>query len=56
MGENWYVYLLIITVLFSGDGSINKTENAVLIATMFALSMTYGCEGNRCGAADDDDT
>ncbi|MDD4840094.1 MAG: hypothetical protein PHE93_05470 [Clostridia bacterium] len=41
--DNWWLFVLIILLLFSSDGSISPTENTVLIAIVFALFL---CEGN----------
>jgi hypothetical protein len=55
--DNWFLFLLVILLLFSSDGQISGTENAVLIAIVFALFL---CEGNSnmfCGnrPTDEDD-
>lgn len=38
--DNWFVFLLIVMMVFAADGDINCTETAVLMAILFALSMT----------------
>lgn len=40
--DNWFLFILVILLLFSSDGNINGTENAVLIAIVFALFLTEG--------------
>lgn len=42
-GDNWYVFLLIVMLVFAGDGAMNTTEIAVMLAILFALSLTGGC-------------
>ncbi|NLZ25606.1 MAG: hypothetical protein GX891_04000 [Clostridiales bacterium] len=36
--DNWYLFILIVLLLFSTDG-IDATENALLIAIVFTLTM-----------------
>ncbi|MEG2541290.1 MAG: hypothetical protein RSB59_05940 [Clostridia bacterium] len=68
--NNWYMFLLIVMMVFSGDGEITRTESTVMIAILGALCMSCCCNGeseensgcgcggsnnNRSNLDDDDD-
>lgn len=38
--DNWYLFLLIIMLAFFSDGNISNREGAVMIAILFALTLT----------------
>ena len=48
--NNWYLFLLIVFLVFAGDGGLNYTEIAVMGAILLALTLTEGSNtsGNRC--------
>ncbi len=54
MFDNWYLFLLIIFLVFAADGSVSGTELAVMLAILFALTLTANCcpdsdtETNNC--------
>ncbi|MEG1663035.1 MAG: hypothetical protein RR338_03525 [Clostridia bacterium] len=43
--NNWYMFLLIVMMVFSGDGEITRTESTVMIAILGALCMSCCCNG-----------
>ncbi|MBR7162670.1 MAG: hypothetical protein IKD35_01715 [Clostridia bacterium] len=45
--NNWYLFLLIVFLVFSGDGGLSSTEIAVMGAILLALTLTSN-EGNCC--------
>jgi hypothetical protein len=45
--NNWYLFLLIVFLVFSGDGALSSTEIAVMGAILFALTLTSN-DGNCC--------
>ena len=48
--NNWYLFLLIVFLVFAGDGGLNYTEIAVMGAILLALTLTEGSNpsGNGC--------
>lgn len=38
--NNWYLFLLIVFLVFSGDGALSNTEIAVMGAILLALTLT----------------
>lgn len=42
--DNWYLFLLIVMLAFFADGDINRTETAVMLAILLALTLTNGSE------------
>lgn len=38
--DNWFLFLLIVMAVFAGDGVFSDREVAVMMAILFALSMT----------------
>lgn len=38
--DNWYLFLLIIMIVFVADGSVSERESAVMLAVLFALTLT----------------
>ena len=45
--NNWYLFLLIVFLVFSGDGALSSTEIAVMGAILLALTLTSN-DGNCC--------
>jgi hypothetical protein len=45
--NNWYLFLLIVFLVFSGDGALSNTEIAVMGAILLALTLTSN-DGNCC--------
>lgn len=45
--DNWFMFLLIIMLVFSSDGSISNTESTVFIFMLFALVVSCGCQGEN---------
>lgn len=48
--DNWFLFLLIVMLAFFADGEISSREAIVMLAILFALTIT------NVPAADDDDT
>ena len=46
--NNWYLFLLIVFLVFSGDGTLSSTEIAVMGAILLALTLTSNGENNCC--------
>lgn len=47
--NNWYLFLLIVFLVFAGDGALSTTEIAVMGAILLALTLTEGASnGNGC--------
>lgn len=44
--NNWYLFLLIVFLVFSGDGMLSSTEIAVMGAILLAL--TFSNNENNC--------
>lgn len=38
--DNWYLFLLIVMLAFFADGNISQREAAVMLAILFALTLT----------------
>lgn len=38
--DNWFLFLLIVMLAFSADGSISQREIAVMLSILFALTLT----------------
>lgn len=38
--DNWFLFLLVIMLVFSADGDISRTETAVMIAILMALTVS----------------
>ncbi len=38
--SNWYLFLLIVFLVFAGDGGLSSTEIAVMGAILLALTLT----------------
>lgn len=38
--DNWYLFLLIVMLAFFADGNVSQREAAVMLAILFALSLT----------------
>lgn len=38
--DNWYLFLLIIMIVFVADGNVSERESAVMLAVLFALTLT----------------
>lgn len=36
--DNWFVFLLVVMLAFSSDGTMSSTEIAVMLAILFALA------------------
>ncbi len=49
--DNWYLFLLIVMLAFFADGNISNREAIVMLAILFALTIT-----NVPDTDDDDDT
>ena len=48
--NNWYLFLLIVFLVFSGDGALSGTEIAVMGAILLALTFaSNGDNGCCCG-------
>ena len=39
-GDNWYLFLLIVMLAFFADGNISDREATVMLAILFALTLT----------------
>ena len=44
--NNWYLFLLIVFLVFSGDGGLSSTEIAVMGAILLALTLTSKGDNN----------
>ncbi len=44
--NNWYLFLLIVFLVFAGDGAVSTTEIAVMGAILLALTLTEGTTNN----------
>ena len=42
--NNWYLFLLIVFLVFSGDGALSGTEIAVMGAILLALTLSSNTE------------
>ncbi len=42
--DNWYLFLLIVMLAFFADGSISNREATVMLAILFALTLTNSSE------------
>ena len=49
--DNWYLFLLIVMLAFFADGEISNREATVMLAILFALTIT-----NVPDADEDEDT
>ncbi|MDE6302239.1 MAG: hypothetical protein K2M36_01440 [Clostridia bacterium] len=49
--DNWFLFLLIVMLAFFADGDISNREAIVMLAILFALTIT-----NVPSTDDDDDT
>ena len=38
--DNWYLFLLIVMLAFYSDGNISQREATVMLAILFALTLT----------------
>lgn len=38
--DNWYLFLLIVMLAFYADGNISQREATVMLAILFALTLT----------------
>jgi len=38
--DNWYLFLLIVMLAFFADGNISNREAVVMLAILFALTLT----------------
>ena len=47
--NNWYLFLLIVFLVFSGDGMLSGTEIAVMGAILLALTLTSSENNCLCG-------
>ena len=47
--NNWYLFLLIVFLVFAGDGGLNYTEIAVMGAILLALTLTEGSNPSGSG-------
>ena len=47
--NNWYLFLLIVFLVFAGDGGLNYTEIAVMGAILLALTLTEGSNTSSNG-------
>lgn len=44
--DNWYSFLLIVMLAFFSDGDINSKEATVMLAILFALTLTNSSESD----------
>lgn len=54
--NNWFIFLLIVMLSFFSDGEISRREAIVMLAILFALSITNSADDGANDDADDDDT
>ena len=47
--NNWYLFLLIVFLVFSGDGMLSTTEIAVMGAILLALTLSNNENNCLCG-------
>jgi hypothetical protein len=47
--NNWYLFLLIVFLVFSGDGALSGTEIAVMGAILLALTLSSNTEPDNNG-------
>ena len=47
--NNWYLFLLIVFLVFSGDGMLSTTEIAVMGAILLALTLSNNENSCLCG-------
>ena len=47
--NNWYLFLLIVFLVFSGDGVLSTTEIAVMGAILLALTLSNNENNCLCG-------
>lgn len=40
LGDNWYLFLLIIMIIFLSDGNLSQRETTVMLAILGALALT----------------
>ncbi len=38
--NNWFLFLLIVMLVFSGDGNVSRTETNVYLGILFALTLS----------------
>ncbi len=38
--NNWFLFLLIVMLVFSGDGNVSRTEINVYLGILFALALS----------------
>lgn len=48
--DNWYLFLLIIMIVFVADGNVSERESAVMLAVLFALTLTNNSQCISDGA------
>ncbi|HKL94252.1 MAG TPA: hypothetical protein VJZ69_03115 [Clostridia bacterium] len=53
--DNWWLFVLVVLLLFSSDGNISNTENAVLIGIVFALFLSEGNNNLFCNNNNNND-
>ena len=44
--DNWYLFLLIVMLAFFADGNISQREATVMLAILFALTLTNSSAEN----------
>lgn len=47
--DNWFLFLLIVMIAFAADGAMSERELAIMLAILFALTLTNnqgGFSGN----------
>ena len=54
--NNWFIFLLIVMLSFFTDGEISRREAIVMLAILFALSITNSSDDDIDDDDDDDDT
>ena len=53
--NNWFIFLLIVMLSFFTDGEISRREAIVMLAILFALSITNSSDDDIDDDDDDDD-
>ena len=53
--NNWFIFLLIVMLSFFTDGEISRREAIVMLAILFALSITNSSDDGLDDDDDDDD-
>ncbi len=49
--DNWYLFLLIVMLAFFADGNISDREATVMLAILFALTLTNSSSGSDAASS-----